>query len=188
MGRSLKKRSGRSLKSEPGRKGKCIRNEIDLGYYIQFRLPVEGKIEGSVLKFVVQSNNPGGAQPGLTILETDIAAAAIKPFKGWGGADELMPFIETPDPEPVAKRHQSFHRIAFIHKVFNADGVAQGRGGRTEPDADCHFIILCGGAIAQATGGEKDQAKGDDSHNELFISLWNENNANCIKTNMLELS
>ena len=74
-----------------------IRNEINAGDEVEFRLPVQGKIDWGVLKFIIQPDDTGRAEPGLSGLESEISSTAIVESKVGDTADQLMLFIKAAD-------------------------------------------------------------------------------------------
>ena len=154
-----------------------IRNEVYAGYEIEFRLPVQGEIDGGILKFIIQPDDARRTKPGLSGLEPEISTTAIEKSKVGDAADKLMPFIEAADAQARAEGHQSFNSIGLIHEIFDAEGIVEGGGGCTEPDTHRQFItlfgrlVLCGQMIIQATDGQKDQGKDNDPHVEIVLGL-----------------
>ena len=74
-----------------------VRNEVDAGHEVEFRLPVQGKIDGGILKFIIQPDDTRRAEPGLPGLEPEISATAIVKSKVRDAANQLMPFIKAAD-------------------------------------------------------------------------------------------
>ena len=79
--------------AKAGCQSESVRNEVDAGHEVEFRLPVQGEIDGSIWKFIIQSDDAGRAEPGLAGLEPEVSAAAIVKSKVGDAADQLMSFI-----------------------------------------------------------------------------------------------
>ena len=77
-----------------------------------------------------------------------------------------MVFVEAADAEAGAEGDEPFDGIGLVHKVFYADGVAEGGRGGTKADTHGQFIILCGQTIDAAAGNQQKDTNGDGTHGE----------------------
>jgi hypothetical protein len=162
--------------------------EVDIGYDVEFRFPVDRKVDRGIGEFVVETDGAHRSEIGLGTLPADIAADTPEPGKGRDSADKLVAFIETAQTKPVAKGDKAFEGIGLVNEIFNTDGIADGRIGRAETDTDRHFVVLCRQTIAQTAKGQEDEAKGDGAHRPSVLSRRNEMGGQDISGWLLELS
>ena len=98
-----KKRGAGLFEGKAGGEGEGVGDEIDLWDNVELGFPVEGEVEGGVLEFVVQAYDASGAEPGVVVFKSYIAACTIEPGESRRTADKLMFFVQGADPKPVAK-------------------------------------------------------------------------------------